>query len=972
MFATPTSDADAPHSTLFGRSRELGILSKSIRGSAGHYLTVLLGPPGSGKSALLAAASVQAAHDGISVLHTRRRESSLSDSYSTIRDLFQPLNLANSDPQRPALFDHRARTALDRLASGSIDAGRLNGFTEQQTSDVAASDDYRMLDGLRRVVTQLAAQRPVALMVDDAHWSDADSLDWISFLARRGATQRFHLMVTVCDLHMTGRRELTELLRIPGTQLIRLSPLGTDDVAQAVEDALGRPADEPFTRSCAEVTGGNPQFLRLLLNAIAAEGLKPHRDATGRVRQIGYDIIASAMSHYFDRFPPHVRAMALAMAVLDRYPQVHPEPSALSEESCELIGQLVGVSAHLVTEVMDRFREHDQLFLKALPAVSRAMLHSLPVDQRVRLREQAARLLLDSGHPVDSAARQLLQVDRHNEEWMTTALLVAAQEAELRGEPDCAVRYLKHALDSSPSEQPCVHTELALAGLLAPKEPQTAMDHLCHVMVRTDDVRIRAVAATRYGLTAISAGQAPLALCSVEQAMAALKAAAGPVPSAADHDLLLTLEWTLLTMGADHPILLAQTLAKPVHPNWQHSQTPVERQMQATHAFLTGLRGGPAAEVLNYLDRATNVRDTETPFWTVTHTVLALLMVDEPGRALMSLRTPMALGPVPSGQWDNATAAGLRALAHYTAGDLPLVLDEARLLTDRTENTGDDHRYAMLRIAHASVLIEQNAPQQAEALLNDTVVNEDSFVQLSLLLLTRAKAKGGQGDLHSAYALVQRCRRIMERAGVTDPALVPWRPYAVSLLLRLDRAKEAAKLAEEGLAQAQLRNTPRVLGTALTSWAAVTDGTRRTDFLRQALLAFKDSSARLQHARTAYLLGTTLLREGDPAEACELLRSAGNLAWSCGAKPLARSADHALATAAPPPPTTSGVRKLTTSEFRVAALAARGASNREISEALFVSVHTVEGHLTSVYRKLGTSSRSALPAALASLRTDRA
>ncbi|MEU3342911.1 AAA family ATPase [Streptomyces sp. NPDC006668] len=970
MFANAPSDADALHPTLFGRSRELGILSKSIRGSAGHYLTVLLGAPGSGKSALLAAARVQAAHDGVSVLHTRRREPSLSDSYSTIRDLFHPLRLADSDPQRPPLFDHRARTALARLASGSIGARRFNGSAEQQTSDVAAIDDYRMLDGLRRVVTQLAAQRPVALMVDDAHWSDAVSLDWLSFLARRAATQRFHVMVTFCDLNLTGRRELTELLRIPGTQLIRLNPLGTDDVAQAVEDALGRPADEQFTRSCAEVTGGNPRFLRLLLNAIAAEGLKPHRNATGRVRQVGYDIIASSMSRYFDRFPPHVRAMTLALAVLDRYPRLHPEPRALSEESCELIGQLVGVSAHLVTEVMDRFREHDQFFLKTLPAVSRAMLHSLPEDQRIRLREQAARLLLDSGHPVDSAARQLLQVDRHNEEWMTTALLVAAKEAELRGENDSAVKYLKHALDGSPSRQLCVNTELALAGLLTPKDPQTAMDHLSQVMVRTDDVRIRAVAATLYGLTAISAGQAPLALSSVEQALAALKASAGPVPSAADHGLLRNLEWTLLTMGADHPILLTQTLAKPVHPDL-HSQTPVERQILATHAFLTGLRGGPATEVRDYVDRATNVRDTETPFWTVTHIVLALLMVDEPGRALMSLRTPMALGPAPSGQWDSAAAAGLRALAHYTAGDLPLALDEVRLVTDRTENTGEDHRYALLRITQASVLIEQNAPQQAEVLLNDTVVNEDSFVQLSLLLLTRAKAKGGQGDLHSAFALVQRCRRIMECAGVADPALVPWRPYAVSLLLRLERAQEAAKLAEEGLAQAQLRNTPRVLGTALTSWAAVTDGTRRTDFLRQALLAFKDSSARLQHARTAYLLGTTLLRKGDTAEACELLRSAGNLAWSCGARPLARSADHALATAAPPPPTTSGVCKLTTSEFRVAALAARGATNREISDVLFVSVHTVEGHLTSVYRKLGTSNRSALPAALASLGTDR-
>ena len=61
----------------------------------------------------------------------------------------------------------------------------------------------------------------------------------------------------------------------------------------------------------------------------------------------------------------------------------------------------------------------------------------------------------------------------------------------------------------------------------------------------------------------------------------------------------------------------------------------------------------------------------------------------------------------------------------------------------------------------------------------------------------------------------------------------------------------------------------------------------------------------------------------------------------------------------------SGVDALTPSERRVADLAAEGLTNREIAQALFVTVRTVEMHLTAAYRKLDVSSRTALLAALA-------
>ena len=61
----------------------------------------------------------------------------------------------------------------------------------------------------------------------------------------------------------------------------------------------------------------------------------------------------------------------------------------------------------------------------------------------------------------------------------------------------------------------------------------------------------------------------------------------------------------------------------------------------------------------------------------------------------------------------------------------------------------------------------------------------------------------------------------------------------------------------------------------------------------------------------------------------------------------------------------TGLDSLTASERRIAELASEGLSNREIAQMLFVTARTVEGHLTSVFRKLRLDSRNELPAVLA-------
>ncbi|MDR9372869.1 helix-turn-helix transcriptional regulator, partial [Conexibacter sp. JD483] len=102
------------------------------------------------------------------------------------------------------------------------------------------------------------------------------------------------------------------------------------------------------------------------------------------------------------------------------------------------------------------------------------------------------------------------------------------------------------------------------------------------------------------------------------------------------------------------------------------------------------------------------------------------------------------------------------------------------------------------------------------------------------------------------------------------------------------------------------------------------------------------------------------------ADARAPLRDALELARRCGAAELARRAHDELAATGEKVRryTPIGVESLTPSERRVAELAAGGMTNRQIAQTRFLTVKTIETHLSSVYDKLGIRSRRQLPAAL--------
>jgi DNA-binding NarL/FixJ family response regulator len=125
----------------------------------------------------------------------------------------------------------------------------------------------------------------------------------------------------------------------------------------------------------------------------------------------------------------------------------------------------------------------------------------------------------------------------------------------------------------------------------------------------------------------------------------------------------------------------------------------------------------------------------------------------------------------------------------------------------------------------------------------------------------------------------------------------------------------------------------------------------------------EDSLARLVLAQMLADYGALLRELGRRRESRDPLRRAISLTDVCGAPVLAERARAELTAGGgrPPPAETEGMAALTPAERRVATLAARGPTNREIAQTLFVTEKTVEIHLSRAYRKLGIRSRWQLP-----------
>ena len=279
----------------------------------------------------------------------------------------------------------------------------------------------------------------------------------------------------------------------------------------------------------------------------------------------------------------------------------------------------------------------------------------------------------------------------------------------------------------------------------------------------------------------------------------------------------------------------------------------------------------------------------------------------------------------------------------------------------------------MYRVMNGSllikVLVDQGKLDDAEQALAPLDPEAGSgFATAWGLRFARGRLRVAQGRFAEALEDFLGLGADLTRAIVTCPSYLPWRSAAALAQLALGDRESAERHAEEELELARAFGAPRALGVAKHAAGVVAGGDRGALLLREAIEAFERGDARLERARALADLGALLRRRNRRTEARELLRESLDAAHRLGAKLLAERADTELrATGARPRRVVlTGVESLTASEARIAELAKQGLSNREIAQMLFITTRTVEGHLTSVFRKLRVDSRDELPAALVS------
>ncbi|MGW9121264.1 AAA family ATPase [Streptomyces sp. NPDC055663] len=764
-------------------------------------------------------------------------------------------------------------------------------------------------------VCELSLDRPVLLCVDDVQHADAESLRHLQYLVRHARGSRV-LVVLTGSPQPPSQDPLftTELMRQPHFRRIRLSPLSRTETARFLElDGCEGLTSEEAHR----VSGGNP----LLLRALTTE----HADTFPAGNTHGEAVFpspggpfAQAVVACVHRAGPVATAVARAVALLGDH--ASPARAARAADLTDAAANR-GLAALRAAGLLGldgvRFRH---------PAVRDAVLEEAGPATRGRLLRQAARVLHEDGVPAPAVAELLLaaasdDVVTADGPWDVDVLREAAEDSLVRGEARAATRLLELALETGTDDQVRAALRIRLAQITSRFDPAAAE--------RRVDALLEAV---RSGSPA--AGH--------EQPLAGLLLAQGRVSDAAE---------LILGTGTD-----------------QAGASPLDAMVDTTP--------GAAERLLR------SARLTDATLAPLVQAVTSLLCSEQPDLAVRWSRRLLDEADRCRAPGWSAVLGTLHAEALLRLGDLRGAHTRATAALAALPAQGHGTFVCAPTAVVVRACTEMGQYTEASRLTGRQLPRRQL---MSLHGLAYLRARGlhhlALHQPHAALADFLEVGRLMESWGVDRPAFLPWRTDAARALLCLGEDHRAEQLALRQLAMADARR-PHVRGLALRMRALAGDAQQRPTVLAQAIDELHRSGDRVETARAMADLGRTLQADGSSSKGCVMIRSAWQLAKDTGAAPLCQEIlpDAPLVTAPGTAraraesrpgragkagadkdrPGTSAAR-LSGSEQRVATLAAQGLTNREISARLFLTVSTVEQHLTRVYRKLRITSRGDLP-----------
>jgi DNA-binding CsgD family transcriptional regulator len=883
------------------------------------------------------------------VLAARGGEFEGEFAYGIVRQLFEPL-LASAAPELRAELLSGPAALMEPLFGASQLAA---------SQDLPAEGSFAILHGLYWLAANVAFQQPTLLAIDDVHWADTPSLRWLLYLTRR--LEGVPLLVVAGTRPPEGESRdptaVAELVADPEAAALRPEPLGRASIEVLARELHGLEPDEAFCAALETATGGNPLFVGAVLDAVAREGTSPTAEHVPRLLEIGAQGVSRTVGLRLARLPPEALALLNAASILGDGTELRHAAALAGVEAREL-GQAAAILVRL-----DLLRREDPLEFFH-PVVRSAVYEMHDAVERSAAHRLAAELLLQAGAPPESVAGHLLRLAPGADSFVVATLRQAAERSLAQGAAELAVEYLGRALEeqTDPAARAEVLVELGLAERRT--NGPAAADHLrAGLELLTDR--------TRRGAVALELGRALWFTDRIGDALSVFEQALDKVDRERDPDL--------------YELLVAELISSA----WWDPQTLPIAEAAISELDLDALHGGLGSEIL---------------LATMAHYEYRLALHRE--RAVELARRALAPG--------NLLASGSVAF-YYAVNVLPRagLLDEAVSIFDQAvaqaRRRGDIFNVAFMLLWRGKCQTDRGDLRAAVADLREAIdlcVTHGMLIAwpynigfLAYALLEQGEADEAarvidEGDfpeqlpldqLHLVWFRIYRGRLRIKtgrpergieellQVGETvrlvpcdNPSDVPWRSWASEGLRLLDRNEEARALAAEELALARRWGDAHGIGASLRVLGLVEGGETGMGLLREAVEVLAGSEARLEHARALVDLGAALRRANQRTEARERLREGVDLARRVGALGLAaRANDEIAATGARPRKVLqTGLDALTASERRVAQLAADGMSNKEIAQTLFVTIKTVEMHLSHAYRKLEISSRAQLGTAL--------
>jgi DNA-binding CsgD family transcriptional regulator len=907
-----------------GRAAELAVIDREVAALAGGRggVLVLEGPPGIGKSRLLA--EVQA--------HAQTRG---------IRTLFgQAFEYQQSVP----FFSLFTATLHADPPVGDADALRRLG----------ASVDLRywVVHDLRAAIRAAAAQQPLAILLEDIHWADNATLLALRSLATQADAPVTWVLTARSGAGGVVAHETLAALRRAGATFVQLTALSPPAVADVVHDLVRAGADESLLVLAAKAHG-SPFLLMELLRGLEEEARLTVRE--GRASATGDRLprrLAVGMQQRLDGLPEEsgtiVRVAAtlpdrfsatLLAAVLDR-----PPASLMS-------GIQEAVRADLLIDDGEQLRfRHDLL--------REATRQSLPSSLRRAMERQSAAIMLDMGAAPAEVATQLARSAEIGDQAAVVELRRAAHFVA-NSDPSAAADLSVRALELLPAEDRQRGPLTAeTVELLNRADRYTEAEELAEAALAAEvlpeeeaEIRLRRSAVIKETIQRrVDENRRALQLPQISQV------------TQARHQTWLAYN---LAMNGEHDQARA-TAEKSLAAGDADGDVESRILRETTLAVLDAVDGYPQRAIRQMDELGALTHDGGT---TLAHELCAMhkgsllslvgrfddaaaaiadgtgkAQRDHAGMPLHLWRATGAIVHLAAGRLDAARADAEAPLPHDVTGWSPANAIRMVVLTEVAARSGDRNLFQeMVNDAHSALGSDSPAVRWAAA---------------SVL----ARGAWERGDCDEAARWLGG-----ERAPLVTPLWAWLAPAHLVCITRVASAAGDAGLRASVLQGVELFEREQPAPRLLTAVARHVRGLLERD--GDALVAAASELSTIQPLHggcAAEDAGNELTRVGRRADAIGQLNAAFDMYADHGAHADARRVARALRglgverRIARHPRAKTGWGSLTDAELKVMSLVADGATNAVVAQRLQLSPHTVKTHIRNAFTKLDIHSRAQL------------